>query len=236
MQTAIVDISDEEKRNQLLKGVAEDLKTGRLPEDCIFDQVYSDSIRGLSKRHWTPVRVALRIAALLVRNADTRVLDVGSGSGKFCIVGSLASPAHFTGVEQRPHFVEFAKKAAMEMTASRTEFIQGNMADLDWSIFDAYYLFNPFYENVNESIRIDWTVTLDTSKFKRYVRTVQTKLKAARVGTRVATYHGFGGEFPPCYQRIKREPAGSSCIEVWEKVSRLRSVINRISHTADEES
>ena len=41
--------------------------------------------------HWTPVHVARRAAQFLVTGPETRVLDVGSGPGKFCLVGALAT-------------------------------------------------------------------------------------------------------------------------------------------------
>ena len=65
------------------------------------------------------------------------------------------------------------------------------------------------------SIRIDDTVSLNADKFNRYVEIVRTKLRNARLGTKVATYHGFGGEMPPGYLRFKKEPIGTSFLELW---------------------
>ena len=70
-------------------------------EDSRFDLVYPREIRELSDRHWTPVEVARKAAVFLVREPGTRVLDIGCGPGKFCIVGALATDGRFTGVEQR---------------------------------------------------------------------------------------------------------------------------------------
>jgi len=34
---------------------------------------------------------------------------------------------------------------------------------------------------------------------------VERRLAAARPGTRVVTYHGFGGEMPPGFERVRRD-------------------------------
>src|SRR4029077_8901586 len=63
--------------------------------DDEFDSAYDKQIRELSEQHWTPLWVAARVAHLLTRSGATRVLDVGSGAGKFCIVGALSTDAEF---------------------------------------------------------------------------------------------------------------------------------------------
>jgi SAM-dependent methyltransferase len=218
METEFLIQSPGVRRGARLERIAHDLRTGRRVTDFRFDHVYTAPIQKLSDRHWTPVEVAVRAAEFLVTDSGTRVLDVGSGVGKFCIVGALASPGLFVGVEQRPHLAEIARQAARELHASNSSFIQGNMADLDWAPFDAFYLFNPFYESQMDSIRIDDTVSHGPGQFERYVETVRSKLRMARTGTRVATYHGFGGELPPGFQQIFREAIGTSQLQVWVKM------------------
>jgi hypothetical protein len=92
------------------------------------------------------------------------------------------------------------------------------MAELDWSFFDGFYLFNPFYEHKVKSIRIDTTLSYSQEEFIRYVEIVRSKLKLARVGTKVVTYHGFGGDMPLGYQCMKKEPIGTSYLELWVKM------------------
>ena len=164
--------------------------------DFRFDQVFPAEIRKISETHWTPVEVAIRATELLVKDSRTRVLDVGSGCGKFCAIGALVSPGWFTGVEERLHLAEIARKASETLGATQASFIHGNMMDLDWSDFDSFYLFNPFYEHKMKSIRIDTTISHSQQKFDRYVEIVRAKLRGTRTGTRVVTYHGFGGDMP----------------------------------------
>src|SRR4051812_11881562 len=51
--------------------------------DAAFDQVLPAWAQLVSKVHWTPLAVARRAAELLVRDPESRILDVGSGVGKF---------------------------------------------------------------------------------------------------------------------------------------------------------
>ncbi len=207
------------KRKERIDEIIRDLRGGRKVTDFRFDQVFPTEIRKLSGTHWTPVEVAIRAAELLVDHDKNRILDVGSGCGKFCLVSALSRSGQYIGVEQRPHFVEIARKMSSELKAENVAFIQDNMEELDWSFFDGFYLFNPFYEHLIKSIRIDTTLSYNRDKFSRYVETVRSKLMLAREGTKVVTYHGFGGEMPPGYQCLKKEPIGTNYLELWVKLN-----------------
>src|SRR4051812_34171547 len=89
--------------------VLETIRTNQSTTDAVFDAIYPPSIRLSGEVHWTPVVVARRAAELLVTGRGTRVLDVGSGVGKVCIVGALTSDGEFTGVEQRGTLVRIAR-------------------------------------------------------------------------------------------------------------------------------
>jgi len=174
--------------------------------DAVFDACYPDWVRSRSRRHWTPVEVAQRAAELLVTDDNTRVLDVGSGAGKFCIIGALSTRGVFSGIEKRPDLVEVACAAAQHFGARRTDFIHGDITSVDWRAFNAFYLFNPFLEYA-EGLggAID------------YIRFTRSRLEAAPVGTRVATYHGYGGRMPPGFRCTSCEPKGSDFVELWVK-------------------
>ncbi|MBK9736331.1 MAG: hypothetical protein IPO92_15780 [Saprospiraceae bacterium] len=52
------------------------------------------------KHTFTPVDVSILAARYLATNEDSKILDIGSGAGKFCLIGSACSEGTFTGVEQ----------------------------------------------------------------------------------------------------------------------------------------
>ncbi len=168
-------------------------------EDEKFDQIYPARLRQLSSIQWTPVRIAAVAAKLLVTAPRMRVLDIGCGPGKFCLVAAALSDAHFTGVEQRADLAAAAREAATAMHLANVEIIQGNIIDIPFTEYDAFYLYNPFEENMFRGHRIDSEVPLSAELFERYTRYVAAQLNARPLGTRVVTYSGYADEIPSCY-------------------------------------
>lgn len=168
-------------------------------EDEEFDQIYPARLRKLSSLQWTPVRIATEAAKFLVTAPRTRVLDIGCGPGKFCLVAAALHDAQFTGVEQRADLAAAARDAATALQLPNVEIIHGNIVDLAFAAYDAFYLFNPFDENMFRGHRIDSAVPLSAELFERDVRHVAVQLGARPIATRVATYSGYADEIPSCY-------------------------------------
>jgi hypothetical protein len=47
------------------------------------------------------------------------------------------------------------------------------------------------------------------------LRRIEQRLAATPPGTRVVTFHGFGGQLPASFARIAREPVGDGALELW---------------------
>ncbi len=181
--------------------------------DAELDQVFPEELRDRSHLHWTPVEIAIRAADLLAPAPHLRVLDVGAGVGKMCLVGALVTGAMWWGIEQDATLVSAANQAAWALDADRrTRFVHGDGSRLAWDDFDAFYFYNPFSTLM---------LAPHASPFVRYatiqstLRRIEQRLAAARPGTRVVTYHGFGGKLPAGYTLISREPAGGDALELW---------------------
>ena len=185
--------------------------------DRQFDRIYDENIRNLSKVHWTPVRVARRAAELLSDGPQSKILDVGSGPGKFCLVGALSTDALFFGIERRKLLFDLSGQLAKRYKVSRAQFILGDAAELDWSGFDGFYLYNPFYENISDPIRFEPLVALSEDRYKKYVAMTQAKLRDLPEGTRVVTFHGFGGELPLAYRLSREERFRDGILQLWVK-------------------
>ena len=183
--------------------------------DRRFDRVYDEQIRDLSKVHWTPVRIARRAAELLSGGSDSKILDVGSGPGKFCLVGALSTDAQFIGIERRKKLSDLSNQIAKRFKISRAKFIHGDATDLDWGDFDAFYLYNPFYENISDPIRFEPLVELSQDRYQKYVTMTESKLRNMPPGTRVVTYHGFGGELVPAYRLAREERFRTGTLQLW---------------------
>jgi predicted RNA methylase len=189
-----------------------------LRSDRDFDKIYDPEVRRLSAQHWTPVRVAARAATLLAQAGAQRVLDVGSGVGKFCIVGALTTNAHFTGVERRANLVEIARAAAARLRASQTTFVNDNVDAFSFEGFDGIYLYNPFHEQISASvIPIDQSFKRSDAAHKHFVRKTTEKLAAVASGTVVVTFNGFGGPMPRAFTFKGEELAGNDWLEWWTK-------------------
>jgi len=187
--------------------------------DREFDAIFPESIREVSSQYWTPLEVAQRAAEMLAPNAATHVLDVGSGAGKFCLVGALTTPGQFTGVEQRGHLQRLARAIAAQHGVRHANYVHAEMREIDWGRFGAFYFFNPFGENhFCEESRLDNSVELSPQRFERDAQFALNALSRARVGTHVVTYHGMGAEMPRGYDLYACEKAGTDVLEHWVKV------------------
>ncbi len=168
-------------------------------EDEKFDQVYPPQIRKLSSLFWTPVAVAAAAAKWLVTAPGARVLDVGCGPGKFCLIAASLSEGCFTGIEQRIELVEAAREAAVRLDISGVEFRHGNVTEIAFADYEAFYIFNPFEENMHGH-KIDSVIPLSPTLFKRYTNHVAAELSARPMETRVVTYAGYADDIPACYE------------------------------------
>lgn len=205
--------------------------------DRAFDAAYPAWARRHSEQQWTPVQVARRAAELLVTNRCMRVLDVGAGAGKFCIVGALATGARFFGIEQRADLVDIARDAARCYGVQRrVELSAGDITSVDWRDFDAFYLYNPFLEYSADAHRPCRAVGMATRAREECVRFTRSRLALAPVGTRVVTYYGFGGDMPRGYRCLCRERWDGGFVELWVKEARFLVLppFERFSDRGDE--
>lgn len=189
------------------------LRQHQVVPDEQFDRVFPIGHRYRSALHWTPIEIALRACAWLAPEPDSTALDIGSGVGKVCLVGALTTPGQWVGIERDANMVSAAIKAARALgVANRTCFVHGELASINWAKFDGFYLFNPFAEAL-------FAVACDPverqAAYIEHVAQVQRGLVTARPGTRVVTYHGFGGEFPRELELVHREPAREDELCFW---------------------
>jgi len=158
----------------------------------------------VDKCHWTPAEIAVVAAQMLVIHPGTRVLDIGSGTGEFCVAGAIATLGHFTGVEQRGHLVTKANQMVLAKGIKNVTYLHANITEISFDEFDAFYLFNPFQENLIPLLKIDSTVELSAALHDDYVNYVENELAQSPVGTRVVTYIG-GYEAIPSHFEIDRQ-------------------------------
>ena len=204
--------------NDKLMQLRHDLRAG-VATNRAFDRLYAPPVRARSARFWTPVEVAHRAGRLLAERNVKRVLDVGAGVGKFCIVAACACPdVEFVGIEHRPHFVEAARAASARIGTDNARFVVGDATAAGLLDFDALYLYNPFAENLYvDRNPLDNTVELSPRRLIADVQRIVHALVAAAVGMCLVTYHGFGGPIPATYELVNEEEAGTDWLRLWVK-------------------
>lgn len=182
-----------------------------------FNQLLPDHLHEVAARHWTPVDVAIKSAAFLSTHDGAKVLDIGSGAGKFCMIAAFYHPSvQFTGVEQREELVDFCNRLKELLQLSNVDFIHGNIKDFDISAFDHYYFYNSFYENIPGTQKIDYKVHYAESLYSYYNLALYKKLNKTPSGTRLVTYHSLGQEVPPGFEIVHTDYA--DFLKFWQKV------------------
>jgi SAM-dependent methyltransferase len=181
--------------------------------DAEFDELYPAAHRYRSAVHWTPVDTAMLVGEWLAEVPGGRVLDVGSGVGKACHVGALATGARWCGVERNATMVRIASRIARELSIDqRTTFVHGEALALDWSAYGGIYMFNPFSEAACASLPMDPVIR--QAAYIHEVLAVEGKLVTLYPGARVVTYYGFGGEMPAPFEMVDRRlmHGGFACL------------------------
>jgi 16S rRNA G527 N7-methylase RsmG len=184
--------------------------------DDEFNLVYPEKIREIAQTQWTPVEVAKLAAKFLAEKPGTKVLDIGSGTGKFCIIGAAYTMGEFTGVEQRLNLVQLSQKISSRYGLNNANYIHSNITEIHFAEYDAFYFFNAFYENIDMAAVIDDTVERGINYYKLYTRYVSGQLSKMPAGTRLATYWSPVEEIPNSYQL--RFSAFDENLKCWEKI------------------
>lgn len=191
-------------------------KRGWHVNDASFDWMYPEHIQQLSRRHWTPVGVARQSARFLANAPGVKILDIGSGVGKFTLIGAHHNPgAYFYGVEQRKALYEHAQSALAYTGIHNVSFIHGNFTQLDFDAFDHFYFYNAFFEHISPDGHIDQELEYAASLYHYYSRFLYRALDKKPGGTRLVTFHSLDEEIPPSYQLV--DASGDFLLKMWIK-------------------
>jgi SAM-dependent methyltransferase len=208
---------DEHEPLSLPTRIAEALSVGFCPPDAVFDAFLPEDLANLSADQWTPLEVAVAAARWLAELGRKRVVDIGSGPGKFCIAAALASGCTFIGLEQNPRFVSVARSLARLFgVEDRVHFLRGALGDGALPEADAYYLYNPFAQHLFAPSD-NGEVTPDYHRYRRDVMLAQDTFRRAPSGTIVLTYNGFGGLMPASYEACRVDRELPCVLRMWRK-------------------
>ncbi len=186
--------------------------------DSDFDLIFEEQIQEAAGIHFTPVKVAKLAARYLAPQKDIKVLDIGSGAGKFCMIGSVCTEGSFFGVEQRERLHLEALRISQKYNLTNVSFINTNITNIDFKDYDAFYIFNAFYENISLfGGSIDDDIELKRELYESYSLYVKEQLADMPIGTKLVTYFSFGKEIPDNYEI--NYLAFDEKLKLWEKTS-----------------
>lgn len=169
-------------------------------DDEVFDRIYLPTFRVPSSVHWTPIHVARTVVEWLKIDAQTRVLDIGSGVGKFCAVASNCSKGKFVGVEKRKNLCAEAQRIARKFDLINVKYLHSDITEIDFRDFTAFYYYNPFCEQIATSGWIDQTLTFSDENYYAYQKYVLEQFERVGVGTRIVTYCSEDFIFSPNFR------------------------------------
>lgn len=199
--------------------LGESLRAGHGAHDDDFDQFIPHEDRRVSAEYWTPVQVATRAAQWLDYFGARSVVDIGSGVGKFCVAAALGGRCQFIGIEHRTRLVAVARALARTFDVEdRIDFVQSATSDVAWPKADAYYLYNPFGENLcRYEYQLDRDVELGIDRYKREIAAAERFIEHAPRGTFLLTYNGFGGRVPDSYEEVAIDRDQPYELRMWRK-------------------
>lgn len=185
--------------------------------DDTFHQLYTKKIQLLAKKHWTPIEVARIAAEFLVSEKNEKILDIGSGAGKFCLVAGHYKPnAFFYGVEQRKSLIEVAENAQIKLGLDNVFFIEGNFTQLNFNNYDHFYFYNAFFENIAGTDKIDESIDYSLELYNYYNRYLYKQLETKPAGTKLVTFHSLENEVPRNFTLV--DARMDNLLKCWIKI------------------
>lgn len=191
------------------------------PNDCFFrndaefDWLYPEHLQLMSLKQWTPIAIARKAAEYLAVK-QAKILDVGSGIGKFCLTAAHLYPDSFYfGVEQRHELVHYAKTAKKYLGIDNVDFLHANITQINFHEFDHFYFYNAFFENIDQANAIDDSIDTSYSLYTYYSQYLMSVLKDKPKGTRVVTYQSLGEVIPSGYRMTRQ--SYDSLLQFWIK-------------------
>jgi ubiquinone/menaquinone biosynthesis C-methylase UbiE len=185
--------------------------------DKKFDRLYAQYIQELSRRHWTPLAIAQQASSFLAGSENVKILDVGSGAGKFCLAGAYYNPsAQYVGIEQRLNLVIQAETVRDRLGLTNVSFVHGNFTSLDFNRYNHFYFYNSFYEHIITDGHIDKAISFSQKTYDEYTAQLFNKLEKMPAGTKLVTYHIMRAEIPSFFKITREEMEGflKFCVKI----------------------
>lgn len=118
---------------------------------------------------------------------EAKILDIGSGIGKFCLIGAMLYPnIHFTGIEMSERRVLIANRLKQALRLDNVTFVHADFCDVykDYTKYKYVYFFNPFDMGVHEKIKKE-QINDEYEILTTFQETLNTYLSSLSKGSKV---------------------------------------------------
>ncbi|WP_165780376.1 methyltransferase domain-containing protein [Leptospira levettii] len=187
--------------------------------DEIWDSLLPVAYKAISPYQWTPIEITRFTWEYLKTESVSSVMDLGSGVGKFCLnlvhYANGSFPVY--GVEDRKDLVELSLELKQKMGLTGVHFTHSDFLVNFPFGHSHYYVFNPLYEMMKGEHSIDFKKEKSAMVFIKNLQILKNHLNHCKKGTKVITYHGFGGTALPGYKKILKKEWEIGEWMVWEK-------------------
>lgn len=184
--------------------------------DKDFDAIYPQHIQKLSNPHWTPINICIEASKFLAINEKTKILDIGSGVGKFCFIGASTTQSQYIGIEQRKELIEISNVIVRKYLIENVNFINDNIININFNNYDCFYFGNPFFENLKILNVIDESIQFSKQLYLEYNTYVKKQLLLTKPKTKLATFCDQTGIVPKNFKLI--ESKFGETLKLWEKI------------------
>ena len=184
-------------------------------KDDAFDALLPQAYQEFSKIHWTPIAIIEVVLEWLDFHKPKRLLDIGSGVGKFCLLSAQHSDTEFTGVEKRLKLHEQAILLKDQFSLKNVDFMHSDIVNIEFISFDAIYYYQPFCEQISEGDWIDKELDFSSEQFEAYEEYVTNQLKKSASGTLFISYNATKLELPSDY--IIHDMKFDGMLQLWIK-------------------
>jgi SAM-dependent methyltransferase len=160
-------------------------------EECKIIQEYHKHLKVDIAGAWSNSNTTI-YSSNLVKGCK-RVIDIGSGTGKFCLIAAKLNPdIHFTGVEITEKYWEESMRLKDILGITNVEFLLQDYKDVDITNFDGIYIFNPFVMSKDDPYgkKYQFGIKQDKEYFE-LVEKFKADLLKANVGTKLIMYNPF---------------------------------------------
>lgn len=179
-----------------------------------FNHLLPVEYRNLDKLFWSDTQ-SISKACEWLQNC-TNIIDLGSGIGKFCMIGTQILSSNFFGIESKIGLYEIANNLLSNYLQAKVQFKNEDLFNIDLQPYDGIYIYNPFVELISTGQRIDDSIPLDEEKYNSLHENLEEKLTTCSKDTLIVNNSPINDYFNHHFAFI--DNLEDSNLTLWKKI------------------